>query len=238
VTLKGDQDIESVRRAMSANPEDEFAAWRLEMKLIRSGRKNFLTDLNVKLLKAVNNHVHLSRQFTAALSNKLKLTPSQLLCFASKLPKFHEGTIHLRRDGFFYGMTWDYSLNNINCTFKNRTDNRSFHICFATTGRTETFTPYALLRFISSSNKPWPEYPELKEYWETDGWTKEGQFHQCCADLWRAGYLDRASETLEKGSIRRALTKRYSLSKQAARALHCNFFPESFDNTRALSSAG
>jgi hypothetical protein len=255
-TLTGDEDIEAARRAMSVNPEDEFTAWRLEVSLVRSGRKNVLTSHDIKLLKAIKDRVNLSIQFATFLSQKLRLHPSELLFFAAKLPRSHEGTIHLKRDGFFYGMTWDYSLNSTSCNFKNRSDQRSFNLCFGPQGHTDIFTPHILHCFIENSRKPWREYSELREYWETHSWNKEAEFYRRCENLWQAGYLDLAEagfspsrkevrwdsksyegrDATSDGKLLSVLCRTYILSKVAMRALHHGFFPESFENTRAASS--
>jgi hypothetical protein len=66
--------------------------------------------------------------------------------------------------GRLEGTDWVYFFHGLECDLKNLTDGRFLRIDFGPHGRTDTFTAWGVLQFIMTSVPPWPEFPDLREY--------------------------------------------------------------------------
>jgi hypothetical protein len=95
------------------------------------------------------------------------------------------------------GTNWNFVFHGLECDLENTADGRLLRLDFGPGGRVDTFTMWGVLRFVMTSNAPWPEYSDLKrEFAESGTWTNTTAIEAVWDRLDELGMFQEANEEL------------------------------------------
>jgi hypothetical protein len=115
-----------------------------------------LQSLELDFLRACYEVTARQKELVPLLAETLQVQPEEVFY------EWAQGTCE--QIGQIPETNWYYFFHGLECSLKNREDDRGLRVDFGPGGRIDTFTGWGVMQFAMASKPPWRVFPALREH--------------------------------------------------------------------------